>query len=125
MSSEPATEEYVITTAPESHATDLGRRRRKYIISMSIRLICVVLLFLVPKGWWSILIAIGAVVIPYVAVVDANAGAEMVSQGGMANYSDAALPAAPETEGEGEETPRTDGPDSPEDQIIVIEPERS
>lgn len=44
---------------------------RVYFIAMSIRIACVASLFFV-RGWWIILVAIGAVVIPYFAVIFAN-----------------------------------------------------
>lgn len=44
----------------------------RYLIAMGIRLVCVLLCFFV-QGWWLILPAIGAIVLPYVAVVIANA----------------------------------------------------
>jgi hypothetical protein len=43
----------------------------KYGITMGIRVVCVVLLFFV-HGWWLILPAVGAIILPYVAVVFAN-----------------------------------------------------
>ena len=46
---------------------------RAYSTAMSIRMACFVLVFFVP-GWWKLVFGIGAVVLPYVAVVLANAG---------------------------------------------------
>lgn len=46
---------------------------RKYSIAMSVRMACIVLVFVVP-GWWMWVFAIGAVVLPYIAVVLANVG---------------------------------------------------
>jgi hypothetical protein len=43
----------------------------KYSITMGIRLVCIIACFFVP-GYWIIIPAIGAVVLPYVAVVLAN-----------------------------------------------------
>lgn len=43
----------------------------KYTIAMSIRVVCLGLC-LVVQGWWLLLPAIGAVALPYVAVVLAN-----------------------------------------------------
>jgi hypothetical protein len=45
----------------------------KYAITMSIRMICLVLMLFV-QGWWLLIVGIGAVFLPYVAVVLANAG---------------------------------------------------
>lgn len=65
-----------ITTAGASRADDISTRQRRYVISMSIRTLCFVgaiVAALNGLGWlWPILIA-GAVLLPYVAVVMANA----------------------------------------------------
>jgi hypothetical protein len=45
----------------------------RYSVTMGIRMICLVLVFIFPAIWW--VFGIGAVVLPYVAVVFANAGA--------------------------------------------------
>jgi len=67
-----------ITTASSSRNEDIAARQRRYLISMSIRSICFVgaiVAALAGLGWlWPILIA-GALILPYVAVVMANATA--------------------------------------------------
>jgi hypothetical protein len=60
-----------ITALPLSPAEDRRRRMIKYTVAMSVRVVCVLLLF-VAQGWWLVLAAIGAVVLPYIAVVLAN-----------------------------------------------------
>jgi len=60
-----------ITSLPESPADDRRRRMIQYSIAMTIRLVCVLLL-LVVQGWWLLVVGIGAVLLPYVAVVLAN-----------------------------------------------------
>lgn len=45
----------------------------RYGIAMGIRVVCIILCFFV-QGWWLLLPIIGAVVLPYVAVVFANVG---------------------------------------------------
>jgi len=64
-----------ITSAPRSHADDQHARIVKYTVSMTIRAICLVLAFVVtgPLRW---VFVAGAVLLPYVAVVLANAGRE-------------------------------------------------
>jgi len=68
-----------ITTAPEPLADDVARRTRRYLVQMGIRLVCFLLAVTtwghIP-GWLSGLLLIGAVVLPYVAVILANAGRE-------------------------------------------------
>jgi hypothetical protein len=60
-----------ITTLPESPADDRRKRMIKYTVAMTVRVICVLLLFVV-HGWWLLVALIGALVLPYVAVVLAN-----------------------------------------------------
>ena len=64
-----------ITGASRSHTDDLDRRINRYLISMLIRTICVVLVVVIdsPVRW---VFAVGAVGLPYVAVVLANARGE-------------------------------------------------
>lgn len=68
-----------ITTAPEPLADDVARRTRRYLAQMGIRLVCF-LLAVITWGhlppWLSGLLLVGAVVLPYVAVILANAGRE-------------------------------------------------
>lgn len=62
-----------ITTLEESADVERHRRFRNYAIAMSVRMVCVILVFLV-HGWWLLVPAIGAVLLPYIAVVIANNG---------------------------------------------------
>jgi Protein of unknown function (DUF3099) len=61
-----------ISGARTSHSEDLDRRVKRYLISMAIRTACVVLAVVVsgPFRWIFI---VGAVILPYIAVVMANA----------------------------------------------------
>lgn len=63
-----------ITTAATSHADDLAQRRRRYIVSMAIRTACVIGAVAVGDNWLRWVLVAGAVFLPYVAVVMANAG---------------------------------------------------
>ena len=56
-----------------SPVEDRKKRARASSTAMSIRMACFILVFFVP-GWWKLVFGIGAVVLPYVAVVLANAG---------------------------------------------------
>lgn len=60
-----------ITSLPASPGEDRRKRMIKYTVAMSIRVVCVFLLFVV-HGWWLLVVLIGALVLPYVAVVLAN-----------------------------------------------------
>jgi Flp pilus assembly protein TadB len=66
-------EVHTITSAQASQQDDLNLRMRKYLISMSVRTVCFVLavLFDGPLRW---VFLAAAVILPYVAVVMANAG---------------------------------------------------
>ncbi len=61
-----------ITDATEAHSQDMDARIRRYLFSMAVRTICVVLVLVVhnPVRW---VFAVLAVILPYVAVVMANA----------------------------------------------------
>jgi hypothetical protein len=63
-----------ITTATRSHHDDISMRQRRYLISMGIRTLCFVLAVVSIHHWfmWAFLAA--SFVLPYVAVVLANAG---------------------------------------------------
>ena len=65
-------EVHTITTAQASRDVDLSRRMRKYLISMSVRTVCFILavVFDGPLRW---VFAAAAILLPYVAVVIANA----------------------------------------------------
>ncbi|WP_432495261.1 DUF3099 domain-containing protein [Kineococcus gypseus] len=66
---------YRITSAPTALTDDLGVRYRKYVVSMLVRTACF-LLFVLVDHWTRWLFVVGAIVLPYVAVVLANAGRE-------------------------------------------------
>ncbi|MEW1958324.1 DUF3099 domain-containing protein [Kineococcus sp. NPDC059986] len=68
-------ETFRITAAPTSHTDDLGVRYRKYVVSMLIRTACF-LCFAFIDHWTRWLFIAGAVFLPYIAVVLANAGRE-------------------------------------------------
>jgi hypothetical protein len=65
-----------ITTAASNRNDDIAARQKRYIISMALRSLCFVgaiVAALAHIGWlWPILIA-AALILPYVAVVMANA----------------------------------------------------
>lgn len=50
---------------------------RRYALTMTIRIVCFGLMFFVqPYGWYTWVFAIAAAVLPYIAVVFANAGSD-------------------------------------------------
>jgi hypothetical protein len=73
---EPAQAEvYRITSATGSHSADMQQRATRYLMSMGVRTLCVILVILVP-GPLRWVFAVGAIVLPYIAVVAANAAGE-------------------------------------------------
>lgn len=62
-----------ITTASASREKDIAARQRRYVISMSIRTVCFVAAIVVGAGWLRWVLIVAAVILPYVAVVMANA----------------------------------------------------
>src|SRR3954447_24890422 len=63
-----------ITTATRSHSDDIGARQRRYVISMTIRTVCFVLAVVCIGHWFMWVFIAASFVLPYVAVVMANAG---------------------------------------------------
>ncbi|PVE19835.1 MULTISPECIES: DUF3099 domain-containing protein [unclassified Arthrobacter] len=64
-----------ITDARSAHSDEIRGRMIKYSISMGIRLVCIVLVFFV-EGWLQWVVIVGAVVLPYFAVIFANGGSD-------------------------------------------------
>jgi len=65
----------VVTSAGRSHSEDIALRQRRYVMTQSLRIVCVVLAasLPVPLVWKSVLL-VGAVALPWFGVVMANAG---------------------------------------------------
>ncbi|MFG1908428.1 DUF3099 domain-containing protein [Kribbella sp. NPDC048928] len=60
-----------VTSAQRGHSEDLDSRIAKYAWTMSIRVVCFILAVVTPSPWrWGFVV--GAIVLPYVAVVLAN-----------------------------------------------------
>jgi hypothetical protein len=73
-------EVYDVTSAPKALSNDLYSRQRRYFFSMMIRTLCFILTVILPSPWrWFALF--GAVTLPYIAVVIANAGRETITPG--------------------------------------------
>ena len=63
-----------ITTAPVSRSEDIRGRERRYILSMMVRVVAFIAAVAVGPGWPRWVLVGAAIVLPYVAVVMANAG---------------------------------------------------
>ena len=65
------------TSLPRSPQDEAASRLKRYAVTMGIRIACFLLMVLIqPYGWWTWVLAAGAIFLPYVAVVRANAGEE-------------------------------------------------
>ena len=79
----------LVTEAQPSLSADIAARQRRYLIMMGIRIACFVLtiaLFAAGAGWFAAIPAVGAIAIPYFAVVIANGGRELASTRGFQEY---------------------------------------
>ncbi|MFA1547220.1 DUF3099 domain-containing protein [Actinomadura chokoriensis] len=73
-------EVYTVTDAPRPMSEDIGYRQRRYLISMGVRTLCfvgAVVAAIAGAPWWlAVLMVVGAVLLPYIAVIFANGGRE-------------------------------------------------
>jgi hypothetical protein len=79
----------LVTEARKPRSEDIAYRERRYLIMMAFRVGCFVLtvgLFAAGAGWPAAIPAVGALVIPYFAVVFANGGREPSSTRGFRAY---------------------------------------
>lgn len=92
-----------ITDARIAHTDEMHSRMIKYSVSMGIRVVCLVLVFVV-HGWLQWAFIVGAVVLPYFAVIIANGGSDTSKM----EHSSSLLDAPPARE---LESGTGDGPD--------------
>lgn len=62
---------HTVTSLPQAPEAERKARMIKYTIAMGVRLVCIGLCFVTP-GWWMLIPASGAVLLPYFAVLVAN-----------------------------------------------------
>jgi cell division septal protein FtsQ len=79
-----------ITSLPASPEVERRNRMIKYSMAMGIRVVCIVLMLFV-QGWWLVLCVLGAILLPYFAVVVANvkiapSGTDVLRPGGVELY---------------------------------------
>lgn len=82
-----------ISDAREAHSDEMRQRMIKYSVSMGIRMICLILVFVV-EGWLQWVMIAGAVFLPYFAVIIANGGSDTSNLA----HSDSLLDRAPAPE---------------------------
>jgi hypothetical protein len=83
------TSTHLVTEAQRSKSEDIAYRERRYLIMMAIRVVCfvvAVVVFAKGGGWLTAIPAVGAIIIPYFAVVFANGGREPSSTKGFRAY---------------------------------------
>jgi hypothetical protein len=79
----------LVTEAKRPMSEDIAYRQRRYLLMMGIRVGCFVtaiILFVSHAGWLAAIPAVGAIAIPYFAVVFANGGREPTSTRGFSPY---------------------------------------
>ncbi len=65
------------TSIPRAPRDDESSRSTRYLITMGIRIACFVLMVVItPYGWYTWIFGAGAIFLPYIAVVMANAGSD-------------------------------------------------
>ena len=80
---------HTVTQAHRSLSDDIAYRQRRYLLMMGIRAVCFVIavvLFVNHFGWLAAIPAVGAIFIPYFAVVFANGGREPDNTRGFMEY---------------------------------------
>ena len=98
----------VVTEARRPMSEDIKYREHRYLIMMGIRLVCFVIavvLFVNGAGWLTAIPAVGAIAIPYFAVVFANGGREPAGRSGFRPY----MPNLPERFAAPSRSQRPDG----------------
>ncbi|WP_418277100.1 DUF3099 domain-containing protein [Isoptericola jiangsuensis] len=89
-----------ISSVPANLAEDQWRRMRSYFWQMSTRVVLILVAALFAKGWLLWVCIAGAVVLPYTAVVFANAGRDRSERD-----TEAVLPRAPREIEAGQDVP--------------------
>jgi hypothetical protein len=70
---------HLVTQARKPMSEDISYRQHRYLMMMAIRVLCfgvAVALFVAHQHWLILIPAVGAIIIPYIAVVFANGGRE-------------------------------------------------
>jgi len=80
---------YLVTEARQARSAEISQRQRRYLVMMGIRVACfvvAVVAFLNNAGWLAMIPAVGAIVLPYFAVVVGNARRQTSSAAGFRAY---------------------------------------
>jgi hypothetical protein len=108
-----------ISDAREAHSDEMRQRMIKYSVSMGIRMVCLILVFVV-EGWLQWVMIAGAVFLPYFAVIIANGGSDTSNLA----HSDSLLDRAPVQELEAPQpVADEEGPVTLQGEIVQEQPE--
>ncbi len=80
---------HLVTQARRPMSEDIKYRQNRYLLMMGIRLLCflaAILMFVNHLGWLAGIPAVGAIFIPYFAVIFANGGREPDNVRGFMEY---------------------------------------
>jgi Protein of unknown function (DUF3099) len=80
---------HLVTQARRPLSEDIAYRQHRYLLMMAIRTGCfaiAIILFVNHLGWLTAIPAVGAIIIPYFAVVFANGGREPDNTRGFMEY---------------------------------------
>ncbi len=82
------------TSLPRAPHDDANRRMTKYFVMMAVRVACfIAMVVITPYGWHTAALAVGAIVLPYLAMIVANVGSGDAESTAESPYQ--ALPAEP------------------------------
>ena len=74
--SRDATGVHSITSAAGPHTQDMSHRMKVYALQQGLRIVCIVGVVFIDILWVRVLLCIGAAVLPWIAVLMANRGAD-------------------------------------------------
>jgi xanthine/uracil permease len=67
-------EPILVTTAPVSPRDERRGRERRYLITMGVRVVALIIAIVFATGWIRVIAVVLALVLPWIAVILANAG---------------------------------------------------
>ena len=109
-------EVHSITDAASAHSEEMRVRMIKYAVAMGIRMVCLILIFVVD-GWFKIIPIIGAVFLPWFAVIIAN-GSDKAEI-----HADSLLDYAPLAQLDAPLTPATGRPEQEDPSMTLLQGE--
>lgn len=117
-----------ITATPEALSVNMGRRMKVYGVQMILRVACFFGFVLIDNMWWRIACVVGMVILPWSAVLLANAGADKSERSSQYMSPDlqpelAAAPHRSQSDDPHDDDPRSDklnGPSHREEHSEVV-----